>query len=116
MASSPVYCRTESFESTSASINVKGDSGTWANMVDVDIPMGIEVFGHALRTGGYYRWTGLYGGLRNGLHESNFNEFHGRLVLDVLTQLWRVQWIGIGGSYIRGPNIWTAGADVVFRF
>jgi len=33
-------------------------------MVDVDIPMGIEVFGHALRTGGYYRWTGLYGGLR----------------------------------------------------
>ena len=118
VTSSPVYYHTESFESSSASVNVKGDSGTWANMVDVDIPLGVELFGHELRMGGFYRWTGLYGGLRDGLHESNFNEIHGRLVLDFLTQLWKVQWIGIGGSYIRGPNIsgWTAGADVVFRF
>jgi len=56
-------------------------------LVDVDVPMGFELFGHELRMGGYYRWTGLYAGLRNGLHESNFNEIHGRLVFHSLTQL-----------------------------
>jgi hypothetical protein len=118
LSSTPAYYHTESFESTSANLNVNGDSGTWANMIDVDIPMGVELFGHELRTGGYYRWTGLYGGLRSGLHESNLNEIHGRVVLDFLNQLWKVQWIGIGGSYIKGPDItgWTVGADVVFRF
>ena len=44
----------------------------------------------------YYRWTGFYGDLRDGLHESNLNEIHGRVVLDFLNQLWKVQWIGIG--------------------
>jgi hypothetical protein len=118
LTSTPAYYHTESFQASNAHLNVSGDSGTWANMVDVDIPMGVGLFGHELRTGGYYRWTGLYGGLRNGLHESNLNEIHGRLVLDFLNQLWKVQWIGIGGSYLRGPNItgWTVGADVVFRF
>jgi hypothetical protein len=118
LSSNPVYYHTETFQSSSAHLNVDGDSGTWANIVDVDIPLGVELFGHELRTGGYYRWTGLYGGLRNGLRESNLNEIHGRVVLDFLNQLWKVQWIGIGGSYLRGPDItgWTVGADVVFRF
>lgn len=118
LSSTPVYYRTQSFQSSSYRLNVNGDSSTWANMADVDIPLGVEFFGHELRTGGYYRWTGLYGGLRSGLHESNLNEIHGRVVLDFLNQLWKVQWIGIGGSYLWGPNItgWTVGADVVFRF
>jgi hypothetical protein len=118
LSSNPVYYHTETFQSSSAHLSVDGGSGTWANIVDVDIPMGVELFGHELRTGGYYRWTGLYGGLRNGLRESNLNEIHGRVVLDFLNQLWKVQWIGIGGSYLRGPDItgWTVGADVVFRF
>jgi hypothetical protein len=43
---------------------------------------------------------------------------HARVVLDFLNQLWKVQWIGIGASYLWGPNItgWSAGLDVVFRF
>lgn len=118
LSSTPVYYRTQSFQSSSLKLNVNGESSTWANMIDIDIPMGVELFGHELRTGGYYRWTGLYGGLSSGLHESNLNEIHGRVVLDFLNQLWKVQWIGIGGSYLWGPNItgWTVGADVVFRF
>jgi hypothetical protein len=45
-------------------------------------------------------------------------EIHARVVLDFLNQLWKVQWIGIGASYLWGPNItgWSAGLDVVFRF
>ncbi len=118
LSSLPVYYHTESFKSSSAQINVNGDSGTWANMIDVDIPLGVAVYGHELRSGGYYRWTGLYGGLRDGLHGSDLNEIHGRVVLDFLNQLWKVQWIGIGGSYVWGPTVtgWSAGLDVVFRF
>ena len=46
------------------------------------------------------------------------NEIHGRLVVDVLKQFWKAQWIGVGASYIWGPNImgWAIGADVAFRF
>lgn len=45
-------------------------------------------------------------------------EIHGRLVLDFLDRLWKVNWLGIGASYAWGPNItgWTAGADVKFKF
>ena len=118
LSSLPVYYRTESFKTSSAQLNVNGDSGTWANMVDVDIPLGVELFGHELRSGGYYRWIGFYGDLRDGLHESHLNEIHGRVVLDFLNQLWKVQWIGVVASYLWGPNItgWSAGLDVVFRF
>ena len=118
LTSTPVYYYTASFQSSNVHLNVHGDSGTWANMVDVDIPLGVQLYGHELRSGGYYRWTGLYGDLRDGLHESNLSEIHGRVVLDFLNQLWKVQWIGIGASYIWGPNItgWSAGLDVVFRF
>jgi hypothetical protein len=117
-SSLPAYYHTESFETSNVHLNVNGNSETWANMLDVDIPLGIELYGHELRSGGYYRWTGLYGGLRSGLNESSLNEIHGRVVLDFLKQLWKVQWIGIGASYIWGPNVtgWTAGLDVVFRF
>ena len=118
LSSSPVYYRTESFKSSNANLNVNGDSSTWVNMVDVDMPTGVMLFGHELRTGGYYRWTGLYGDLSKGLNETRLNEVHGRVVLDFLNQLWKVQWIGIGASYLWGPNItgWSVGADVVFRF
>ena len=118
LSSTPVYYYTESFQSSNVHLNVHGDSGTWANMIDVEIPLGVELYGHELRSGGYYRWTGFYGDLRDGLHESNLSEIHGRVVLDFLNQLWKVQWIGIGASYLWGPNItgWSAGLDVVFRF
>jgi hypothetical protein len=118
LSSLPVYYHTETFNSSTVQLNVQGDSSTWANMIDVDVPLGVELYGHELRSGGYYRWIGFYGDLRDGLHESNLNEIHARVVLDFLNQLWKVQWIGIGASYLWGPNItgWSAGLDVVFRF
>lgn len=62
--------------------------------------------------------TDLLGGLKSGLDVEHINEAHGRLVLDLLNQVWRFQWIGIGGSYLWGTNFkaWTLGADVAFRF
>ena len=118
LSSTPVYYRTETFQSSNTHVNIRGDSGSWSNTIDVDIPLGMQFYGHELRSGGYYRWIGFYGDLKDGFQRSNLNEIHGRVALDFLNQLWKVQWIGIGASYLWGPNItgWSAGLDVVFRF
>jgi len=118
LSSDAVFFDTESFSSSNKSMSVVGTSGSWDNKLDVDVPLGVLVLGHELRTGGYLSRTELYGGLRNGLDVKYINEVHARLVLDFLSQRWRPQWIGIGGSYLWGTSItgWTVGVDVMFRF
>lgn len=113
----PTYYHTETVRSSSEHVSVHGDSSSFAFKVDVDVPLGVQIYGHELRTGGSYNRSYLFGGLRDGLREHHISEVHGRLVLDYLNQLWKVQWIGIGGSYVWGDNItgWTVGADVAFR-
>ena len=118
LSSDAAFFHTESFSSSNARLNVVGESGSWDNKVDVDIPLGITLDGHELRTGAYLSRTDLYGGLRNGLQVEHINEIHARLVLDFLGQFWKLQWLGIGASYLWGTSItgWTVGADVQFRF
>jgi hypothetical protein len=118
LTSSPTYFHTVSFSSSNPNVGLSGNSGFLGNTVDVDIPLGLELWGHELRTGGDFSRTDLFGGLKTGLNEEYLYEVHGRLVLDFLNQLWKVQWIGIGASYNWGSNIkgWSAGADVAFRF
>jgi hypothetical protein len=118
LSSDPTYFHTESFRSSNHGVQVNGNSGSLANKIDVDFPLGVQLYGHELRTGGYFSRTELFGDLKTGLDVGHVNEIHGRVVLDFLNQFWKVQWIGIGGSYLRGTNIsgWTVGADVAFRF
>jgi hypothetical protein len=118
LSSEPIYYHTESFNSSNAHLQVNGDSGSLENKVDVDVPLGLQLYGHELRAGGYLERTDLFGSLESGLNEPYIYEVHGRVVLDFLTQLWKVQWMGIGASYLWGPSItgWSVGADVVFRF
>jgi hypothetical protein len=118
LSSDPTYFYTQGFDSSNSNVKINGDSGSFANKIDVDVPLNIEAYGHELRSGGYLSRTELFGDLRTGLAEQHMYEIHGRLVLDFLNQLWKVQWIGVGASYLWGTNItgWTAGADVAFRF
>jgi hypothetical protein len=118
LSSDPIYFYTEDFNSSNPNVQIDGSSGSVANKIDVDVPLGIELYGHELRSGGYLSRTDLLGDLRSGLGVHHMNEIHGRLVLDFLNQYWKFQWIGVGASYLWGPNItgWTVGADVAFRF
>ncbi len=118
LSSDPTYYYTESFQSSSPNVDVNGNSESIDDKLDVDVPLGVELFGHELRTGGYFSRTELFDGLQNGLNTDHIYEVHGRLVLDFLDQLWKVQWIGIGGSYMWSGNFngWSIGADVAFRF
>jgi hypothetical protein len=118
LSSDGAFFRTGSFSSSNSNVRVDGNSGSLANTIDVDVPLGKELFGHELRAGGYFSRTDLFGDLKTGLDVEHLYEIHGRLVLDFLHQFWQVKWIGIGGSYVWGPNItgWTAGADITFQF
>lgn len=109
---------THGFARSNLNVRVGGDSGFVTDKIDLDIPLDIELDGHELRSGGYLSRTDLLGDLRAGLGVQHLNELHGRLVLDFLNQLWKVQWLGLGASYLWGTNIsgWTVGADVAFRF
>ena len=117
-SSEPTYYYTESFHTSSANLNIDGNSVTWENKIDVDVPLGVELWGHELRTGGFFSRTELYDGIRDGLNSEYLYEVHPRIVLDFLGELWKVKWIGIGTSYMWGNdfNGWSVGADVAFRF
>ena len=118
ISADPTGFFTHGFDRSSPYVRVGGDSGFVTGTIDLDIPLGVELDGHELRSGGYLSRTDLLGDLKTGLGVQHLNEIHGRIVLDFLNQLWKVQWLGLGASYIWGTNIegWTVGADVAFRF
>lgn len=118
LSADPTFFDTRTLHSTNPQISADGDSGTFETKIAIDVPLGLQVFDHELRTGGYLSHTDLFGGLKDGLGTRSINEFHGRLALDFLEQLWKVKWAGIGASYLWGPGLkgWTAGADVTFQF
>ena len=118
LSSDFTYYYTRSFRASNPSLSVGGSSETWRNMVDVDIPLGIELFALELHTGGFFSRTEFYGHLQTGLDTDHMHHAHGRLVLDLLGRLWKVKWIGVGGSYLWGSNFtaWTVDADVDIKF
>ena len=118
LSSEFAYFHTESFHTSSSNLNINGGSEAWKNMLDVDIPLGKQLLGHELHTGGFFSRTDLYDDLKHGLNTSYIYEIHGRLVLDFLGQLGIVKWIGVGGSYLWGNGFsgWSVGADVQFKF
>ena len=118
LSSDPTGFYTHGFSRSNIHLRVGGDSALVTDKIDLDIPLGIELYGHELRSGGYISRTDLLGDLETGLGVEHVNEIHGRVVADFLNQLWKVQWLGVGASYLWGTNIrgWTVGADVAFRF
>ena len=118
LSSDLTYFHTEGFNRSDSQVQVGGNSGFVTNKVDVDVPLGVRIAGHELKTGGYVGRTDLLGHLESGLGVQHLNELHSRLVLDYRNQLWKLDWIGMGTSYIWGTGIhgWAAGVDVKFRF
>jgi hypothetical protein len=117
-SSDPTGFFTHGFNRSNAHEKIGGDAGLVTNKIDIDIPLDVEFYGHELRSGGYLSRTDLFGDLQEGLGVEHMNEVHVRLVMDFLNQLWKLQWLGVGASYLWGTNIngWTVGADVAFRF
>lgn len=118
LSTEPTYFYTESFHTSSSTLQISGNSETWQNKLDVDVPLRMDLLGHELRSGGFFSRMDLYDGVRDGLNSDYVYEAHGRLVMDFLGQLWKVQWIGVGASRYWGQGLtgWSYGVDVAFRF
>jgi hypothetical protein len=112
------FYHTESFESPSPFVAVNGDSQTWENKLDADIPLGWHLLGCELHTGGFFSRTELFGGAAEGLNTSSFYTVNGRLVLDPNGKLWKLRWFGFGASYFWGNQFqgWSAGIDLSLKF
>ena len=112
------FFHTESFASSSPVISVNGDSHTWENKLDVDVPLGWKCCGRELHTGGFFARTELFGGAADGLNEDHLYTVNGRVVLDLLGHAWKVNWLGAGYSYFWGDHFggWSAGLDLRFKF
>jgi hypothetical protein len=112
------FFHTENFESSSPIIGVSGNSSTWVNKLDADVPLGLKIFNHELHTGGFFSRTEVFGDAAQGLNTDYVYTINGRLVLDFLGTLWKVKWIGLGVSYFLGHEVngWSAGLDMQFKF
>ena len=112
------FFHTESFDSSSPVVGVNGDSHTWENKLDVDVPLGWKVFGRELHTGGFFARSELFGGAADGLNADHVHTVNGRFVVDLIDKVWKMRWLGVGASYIFGDDFdgWTAGVDMRFRF
>jgi hypothetical protein len=112
------FFHTASFESSSPLIGVEGDSSTWVNKLDADVPLGLTIFGCELHTGGFFSRTELFGNAASGLNTGYVYTANARLVLDFLGKLWKLRWLGLGASYFWGHELggWSAGLDMRLKF
>jgi len=112
------FFHTESFQSTTSALSVNGNSSTWENKLDVDVPLGLKVLDRELHTGGFFSRTELYGDSATGLNTDYIYTANARMVLDVLGDLWKVRWVGVGASYFWGQDMggWSMGLDMRLEF
>jgi hypothetical protein len=99
-------------------LGLSGNSSYWENKADLDIRLPIKVFGHALHTGGFVS-AGLIGGdFAESINTNSMYTFNGRLVVGDITGLWKLNWIGLGASYIKSSTFdgisWGIDARLIF--
>jgi hypothetical protein len=112
------YFHTESFDSSSPVVGVNGDSHTWENRIDADVPLGWKLLGRELHTGGFFSRTELFGGAADGLNADHVYTLSGRFVMDFLGVIPKVRWLGLGASYFFADHFdgWSAGVNMRFQF
>jgi hypothetical protein len=117
VSSSYNFFHTESFESSSIIVAVDGNSSTWVNKIEADVPLGLHIFGRELHTGGFVSRTEIFGNAAQGFNTSYIYTANSRLVLDFLGKIWKVRWLGVGVSYFWGHELegWSAGLDMRFN-
>jgi hypothetical protein len=112
------YFHTSSLGNSSPLVVAGGDSQTWMNKVEVDVPLDWKMFGQQVRTGGYFSRTELAGNASDGFNEDHLYTVNGRLVLDVAKKYRFVRWVGLNASYFFADNFsgWSAGFTLQLQY
>ena len=99
-------------------VEVNGDSHTWENRIDADVPLGWKLLGRELHTGGFFSRTELFGGAADGLNTDHIYTLSGRFVMDILGKIPKMRWLGLGVSYFFADHFdgWSAGVNLRFQF
>ena len=99
-------------------IEAEGTTHAWENKVDVDVPLGMELWNCKLHTGGFVSHTALFGDITDNMSTDNFFTIHPRFVANTEGKLWRVSRLGLGASYFVGDNFsgWDVGIEFNFKF
>ena len=98
------WFKTWDVASSSKYLSLSGNSSYWENKVDLDIRLPLKVLGFPLHTGGFVSAGILGGDIRDTINTNAMYTFNGRLVVGDLTGLWKVNWLGIGVSYIKSET------------
>ena len=99
-------------------LSFESESQWWRNELDVDYRLPFYAFGRQFRTGAYFARSELFGGLQNAFGNDHMYDVGGRIVLDLLGVLWKVEWLGIGAGYFWNDRFsgWSIGADIRMKF
>jgi hypothetical protein len=112
------YFDTRPIRRSTDALSFESHSQMWRNELDVDLRLPLYVFTRQVRTGVTLARTELYDGLERSFRTDHLYDVGGRLVLDLLGVLWKVEWLGIGATYFWGENFsgWSVGGDVRLKF
>jgi len=104
--------------SSSKLLSVTGNTSCWETKADLDIRLPIKIFDFPLHTGGFFTVDMFGGNFRDSINTNAMYTINGRLVLGDLTGLWKVNWLGIGVSYIKANTFhglsWGIDARLLF--
>jgi hypothetical protein len=112
------YFHTEPLSRSTTALSFESESHWWRNELDTEVKLPLRVFGRQLRAGGHIARSELSGGLETSLKTDHLYDAGGRLVVDLVGLLWKLEYLGIGASYFFSDNFsgWSYGAEVSFKF
>ena len=112
------WFNTWSIASSSNYLHGSGSSYDWENRVDLDLKLPLKLFGFPLHTGGFVALDVLGDDFRDTVGTNTMYTVNGRLVLGELTGLWKLNWLGLGVSYIAAKSFYgySVGLDARLKF
>jgi len=93
------YYNTRPIYSSTSALSFKSTSKLWANKFDLDYVTPWEVLECPVHFGGDISRTDLYQGLQAALDTDHYYQTDGRVTLDVLGRLWKVDSVGLTAGY-----------------
>jgi hypothetical protein len=99
-----VYFRTEPLSRWTTALSFESESHWWRNKLDTEVRLPPNVLGPQLRVGKYVARSELWGGFETSLRTDHLYDAGGRLVVDLVGLLWKLEYLGIGMSSFFSDN------------
>lgn len=118
LSSRYAWFRTWEIATSSRYLDRDGASASWEQKADLDLRLPIKLFGFPLHTGGYVSVDLVDGDFRDVIQTNAIYTFNSRLVVGDLGGLLKLDWLGLGVSYIKANTFYgySVGLDARLKF